>query len=125
MKKKMAVASGLLLTAILLTGCGGDKEDQLVGKWNATKVKVEDTEVSMDAFLEQLGDPRMKMSLEFFEDGNAECDIMGTEAEGVWEANEDGTFTLTDESGDSEITIEDGELLMEYAEIQFVFEKAE
>ena len=65
MKKKMAVASGLLLTAILLTGCGGDKEDQLVGKWNATKVKVEDTEVSMDAFLEQLGDPRMKMSLEF------------------------------------------------------------
>ena len=57
--------------------------------------------------------------------GNAECDIMGTEADGVWEANEDGTFTLTDESGDSEITIEDGELLMEYAEIQFVFEKAE
>lgn len=50
---------------------------------------------------------------------------MGTEADGVWEANEDGTFTLTDESGDSEITIEDGELLMEYAEIQFVFEKAE
>ena len=67
----------------------------------------------------------MIMSLEFVVEGYAEWDLVGTEADGVWEANEDGTFTLTDESGDSEITIEDGELLMEYAEIQFVFEKAE
>ena len=29
MKKKMAVASGLLLTAILLTGCGGNKRTSL------------------------------------------------------------------------------------------------
>ncbi len=44
MKKKMAVASGLLLTAILLTGCGGDKEDQLVGKWNATYIHIQSGE---------------------------------------------------------------------------------
>lgn len=126
MKRTWSTILALLLLGILaLTGCGKDEKDEILGTWNATKVKVEDTEVEMDAFLEELGEPTMRMKLTFSEDGTAKCNIMGDKTDGVWEVNEDGTYTLTDEHGEMSVSIKGEELILDYAEIQFIFEKAQ
>lgn len=126
MKKTLATVLALLLLGILgLTGCGKDEKEEILGTWNATKVKVEDTEVEMSAFLEELGEPTMRMKLTFSEDGTAKCNLMGEKTEGLWEVNEDGTYTLSDENGEMLISIEDEQLILDYAEIQFVFGKAQ
>ena len=126
MKKTLATVLALLLLGILaLTGCGKDEKEEILGTWNATKVKVEDTEVEMSAFLEELGEPTMRMKLTFSEDGTAKCNLMGEKTEGLWEVNEDGTYTLSDENGEMLISIENEQLILDYAEIQFVFEKAQ
>ena len=126
MKRTLATVLALLLLGILaLTGCGKDEKEEILGTWNATKVKVEDTEVEMSAFLEELGEPTMRMKLTFSEDGTAKCNLMGEKTEGLWEVNEDGTYTLSDENGEMLISIEDEQLILDYAEIQFVFEKAQ
>ncbi|HIR92590.1 MAG TPA: hypothetical protein IAB98_04125 [Candidatus Egerieimonas intestinavium] len=126
MKRTLATVLALLLLGILaLTGCGKDEKEEILGTWNATKVKVEDTEVEMSAFLEELGEPTMRMKLTFSEDGTAKCNLMGEKTEGLWEVNEDGTYTLSDENGEMLISIENEQLILDYAEIQFVFEKAQ
>ena len=126
MKRTLATVLALLLLGILaLTGCGKDEKEEILGTWNATKVKVEDTEVEMSAFLEELGEPTMRMKLTFSEDGTAKCNLMGEKTEGLWEVNEDGTYTLSDENGAMLISIEDEQLILDYAEIQFVFGKAQ
>ena len=126
MKRTLATVLALLLLGILaLTGCGKDQKEEILGTWNATKVKVEDTEVEMSAVLEELGEPTMRMKLTFSEDGTAKCNLMGEKTEGLWEVNEDGTYTLSDENGEMLISIEDEQLILDYAEIQFVFGKAQ
>lgn len=126
MKRTWAMILALLLLGMLaLMGCGKDEKDEILGTWNATKVKVEDNEVEMDAFLEQLGEPTMRMKLTFSEDGTAKCNIMGEKTDGVWEVNKDGTYTLTDENDEMTVSIDGEELILDYAEIQFVFEKAQ
>lgn len=125
MKRTLSTVLALLLCILALAGCGKDEKEKILGTWNATKVKVEDTEVEMSAFLEELGDPSMRMKLTFSEDGTAKCNIMGDKTDGIWEVNEDGTYTLSDENGEMQVSIEDQELILDYAEIQFVFEKAQ
>lgn len=128
MRRKIATVIAILMAVLMLTSCGKDKKgEEILGSWNAAKVKVEDAEVAIEDFMAELEDPAMKkqMSASFTSDGGAKYTLMGEKTEGIWEANEDGTYTLSDENGDMAVAVDGDELILDYAGIQIVFERVQ
>lgn len=74
LKKMAALATAGLTAAVLFTGCSG--ESKVVGKWDCTKIKTGDTEVTAEDYAELVGGD-LEIGLEFKEDGTVSVNLFG------------------------------------------------
>ena len=111
MKKKilvMAMCVVMTFTAFAITGCGEEPGAEYIGQWTATSETWGDFGIAIE------------------EDGSADFDALGMCSPGTWQANDDGTITLTTEDfEDIQLTQEDGQISFEFSGDKIVFDKVE
>lgn len=115
--KKFVTA--LMLTVILavLAGCGGGKEEPVVGKWKMTEIETMGVKVSLEEFMESMGAEAesVKMELDIKEDGTFSGEVAGEKGDGTWKYK-DPTLTLTVDGEDMECEYKDGKLVLNVEE---------
>lgn len=126
MKKILSsiIVCAVVVSAIGLTACGNDVDTKFVGSWEATSVKVNETEVKLTDLPKGT---EVSMSFEIKEDGTVKAitSVNGTKnnGSGKW-TSEDDKITITDDS-DVEMTgtYEDKKITMIYQGMTFILEK--
>ena len=104
-----------LVLCLGLVGCGGDNSANFVGTWEMDSMEADGVEYGsdeIDAFVDYYGDT---MTIELEEGGDGTIDILGTTADGTWEAEDASTCTFVADSTGEELTfeLEDGLLGIE------------
>ena len=125
-KPAALVMAILLMMSTLLAGCGGGSGDPIVGKWTLSGVDVAGTVVDIKDFAEQYGlgtdASAPDISFDIRADGTLTGNAAGEEAEGTWEVGT-GAYTLTIQGESQDVTLEDGNLVMEISGMKMVFSK--
>lgn len=116
MKKRIIVFFTMFVLLFALAACGGNKESDFVGKWEATKMVSDGQEYKMKDF-------GLSMTLELKDGGKAVMSMGGDKEEGTWEVK-DGKLILND--GSEEGTpgeLKGGALIMKQEGVEIHFEK--
>ncbi|MGI6498395.1 MAG: lipocalin family protein [Oscillospiraceae bacterium] len=121
------VMSILLMMGMVLTGCGGNNADPIVGKWKLTNMEVGGATIDVQTFIEEYAQgedaSQMDISFEMKEDGVFTGLVAGEAAEGTWKKEADG-YTLTVDGQDQSATVKDGKLVFEEDGMKMIFTKA-
>ena len=110
------VMSILLMMGMVLTGCGGNNADPIVGKWKLTNVEIGGATIDVQTFVEQYAQgedaSQMDISFDMKEDGTFAATAAGETAQGTWKKETDG-YTLTVDGQDQTAAVKDGKLVFE------------
>lgn len=124
MRKGFALFGLLILSLMVLAGCGGEEEEEnkFVGTWEMTAGKVNGVSLPADQIKEQLG----TISLVIQKNGTAEKTGFGLDATGRWKETEKG-ITVSDKDGTNAVafTWKENTLSGEIKGIEIQFRKEE
>ena len=118
MKKIIAAFALAFALAFGLTSCGGavpeDFTSNFVGSWELVKIEGGSTNFSQDDFdlLKEIG---MTCTLKLEEDGTYDFDLFGQNMSETWEAVSAETATLAMNGQQVDVTLVEGNLVLEQA----------
>lgn len=122
------IAGIVLIMAMFMASCGAKAPlagDDAVGTWTMTSAEYNGYELSA----EDLSTAMDQMPVFVInEDGSATFTFNGTDGAGNVAKNEDGTYTLSDDSEQTlNFTVKDGKLVLDYKDMnmKMIFEQQE
>lgn len=125
-RKIAAAALTVVLMCGLLSACGNSsdsKDDQILGTWELSSVKVLDQEQTADAFLKSVNAEETP-KIVFNENHTVDLDILGNKTSSEWKSSGNETYTITDKSNSSmETTLKNDELSFSMSGATMIFKK--
>lgn len=122
MKKCISMMLVLVMSAVLLVGCGSGA----AGTYEAVKVEVNGEEMDLDSF-PGLADEGFEATITLDKDGKAEMivKVNGKEqtASGTWTEDDDQIIIKNDNGQEQAYEKKDGHLLIEYNGVKLILEK--
>lgn len=119
-----AVTLTIVLMCGILSSCGkSDSDDQIIGTWKLSAVKVLDQEQTADAFLKSVNAKEIP-KIVFNEDHTVDLDILDNKTSSEWKSSGNGAYKITDKSNSNiETTLENDELSFSMSGATMIFKK--
>ena len=122
MKKFSIVACVALIMAVFLGGCGSAGPlagDPVVGTWTMTGAEYAGITLTADDLVEAMGGEMPTFVIN--EDGSAVFSFNGEDGSGDVAKNDDGTYTLSDDTDTTlDFELKDNTLRLQYTEMSMV-----
>lgn len=122
MKKFSIVACVALIMAVFLGGCGSAGPlagDPVVGTWTMTGAEYAGITLSSDDLVDAMGGEMPTFVIN--EDGSAVFSFNGEDGSGDVAKNDDGTYTLSDDTDTTlDFELKDNTLRLQYTEMSMV-----
>ena len=122
MKKFSIVACVALIMAVFLGGCGSEGPlagDPVVGTWTMTGAEYAGITLTADDLVDAMGGEMPTFVIN--EDGSAVFSFNGEDGSGDVAKNDDGTYTLSDDTDTTlDFELKDNTLRLQYTEMSMV-----
>ncbi len=121
LKKISVLAAVLIVISMFMASCGAAlKDDPAVGSWEMTEVEYQGQTLSADD-LKSTGAMSEMPNLTINEDGSCTFTFMESSGGGTVSVDEDGEYTLKDDSDESlTFEIKDDKLRLDYSDMNMV-----